>query len=182
MRKIFYISILTLALKGIVNAQITGQLFQSESEFPLAKVALLGESQYVESDFDGNFAIEISNNLENVDLVIDLNQVITDSTFRALKIIIKDLKFDDRTKLELGKIELPAFKSIEVSEFERLSKSEQENCYPIYCWTQLLGYSFTNELENEYLILNCEDRITEFEYNPATKIVKIEWDVIKDCK
>lgn len=171
-----------LVFSRIGNAQISGQLFQYESEFPLAKVSIRGESKSVESDFDGNFTIEIDENLKSIDLIIDSNQDQTDKSFKALKVVIQNLKLDNETQLELGKIELPSFKSIEIYEFEKLSKSEKENCYPIYCWTQLLGYTFTNKLENDYLTLNCKNKITEFEYNPVTKTVSVDWNSIKDCE
>jgi len=73
LKKVFYISILIIAFNGIVNAQITGQLVQYESEFQLAKVSLYGDSKYVESDFDGYFKIEVSDKTNSLDLIIDLN-------------------------------------------------------------------------------------------------------------
>ena len=98
-----------------------------------------------------------------------------------MTIEIQNLEFDT-TNLDLGIIELPAFKSIEINEFEELTESEKENCYPIYCWTQLLGYTDTNELENEYLTLNCKEKITEFEYDRTTKTVTLDWSIIKECE
>lgn len=180
MRKTFYISILILVFSGIANAQISGQLFQYESEFPAGKISIDKESDYVESDFDGNFEIEIPEKVEKFELIINLNQGNPHAYFKSLKIIIENIK--NTSKIDLGKIILPSFKSIEIDEYEQLSESEKENCYPIYCWTQLLGYTFTNKLENDYLTLNCKNKITEFEYNPVTKTVSVDWNLIKDCE
>ncbi|MEN8886168.1 MAG: hypothetical protein ABF246_07240 [Winogradskyella sp.] len=88
----------------------------------------------------------------------------------------------DSTMLDLGKIEIPTFKSIEINEYEQLTEPKKENCYPIYHWTQLIGYTYTLELENDYITLNCEQKITDFEYNSETKTIKINWNIIKNCE
>ena len=182
MRKTFYISILIIVFSGIANAQISGQLFQYESEFPAGKISIDQESDFVESDFDGNFEIEIPKNLEKFDLIINLNQGNPHAYFKTLKIIIKNVKIKNTSKIDLGKINLPSFKSIEIDEYEQLNESEKKHCYPIRHYANLLGYWYTNKLENEYIILNCENNITEFEYNPETKIVSVNWNLIKHCE
>ena len=180
MRITFYISILIIIFSGIANAQISGQLFQYESEFPAGKISIEKESDYVESDFDGNFEIDTPKNIEKFDLIINLYQGNPHTYFKSLKIIIENV--NDTSNIDLGKINLPSFKSIEIDEYEQLSESEKVNCYPIRHYANLLGYRYTNKLENEYLILNCENKITEFEYNPETKTVTVDWNLIKDCE
>lgn len=180
-KKIFNISILILVFNGISNAQISGQLFQHESEFPAGKISIDKESDYVESDFDGNFEIEIPKNVKKFDLTINLNQGNPHVYFKALKIIIENIKIENVSKIDLGKINLPTFKSIEMVEYEQLNETEKENCYPIYCWTELVGYTYTNKLENEFLTLNYQQIITDFEYNIETKTIKVDWKKIKNC-
>ena len=161
-----------LVFSGIANAQISGQLFQYESEFPGVQVYFKNSDQKVESNFDGYFKLPMPKGNEKNDLIL---------CGYGMTIEIQNLKFES-TKLDLGKIELPAFKIIESNEFEKLTKSEKENCYPMYCYTELLGYSYTNELENEYLILNCKEKITEFKYNSITKTITVDWNTIKECE
>ncbi|WP_157588884.1 hypothetical protein [Psychroserpens burtonensis] len=172
MRKTLYISILILVLSGIANAQISGQLFQDESEFPGVQVYFKNSDKKVESDFDGYFKLEIPSRIEKSDLIL---------SGYGITIEIKNLEFDT-AKLDLGKIEFPAFKIIDIDEFEKLTKLEKQNCYPIYCWTDLLGYSYTNELENEFLTLNCKEKITEFEFNQIAKTITLDWNTIKNCE
>ena len=157
---------------GIAVAQISGQLFQYESEFPGVQVYFKYFDQKVESDFDGHFKLPIPSGTEEKDLIIDLGGMIIE---------IQNVELGNG-KLDLGKIQLPVFKSIEIVEFEQLSESEKASCYPIYCWTELLGYLYSNKLEHKYLTMNCQQKITDFEYDSTTKTVKVEWNSIKDCQ
>ncbi|WP_283637457.1 hypothetical protein [Aquaticitalea lipolytica] len=172
MKKIFFISIFILVFSGIVNAQISGQLFQQESEIPGVKIYFKNSDKKSESDFHGFFKLQIPEGIGKDDLILK---------DRELYVEILNLEFGFE-KLNLGKIELPTFKSISIEEYEQLSESEKESCYPIKHWTNLIGYLYTNKLEHEYLILNCKNKITEFEYNPSTKTVSVDWNLIKHCE
>ena len=70
LRKICYISVLILVFSGIANAQISGQLFQYESEFPGVQVYFKNSGQKVESDFDGYFKLPIQKGTEKNDLIL----------------------------------------------------------------------------------------------------------------
>tara|TARA_R110002126_G_scaffold290629_2_gene448050 strand:+ start:2876 stop:3394 length:519 start_codon:yes stop_codon:yes gene_type:complete len=172
LRKTFYISILFLALSGISFAQISGQLFHDKSESPGIEIYFKNSEQKVESDFDGYFSLKVPKGNKKNDLIINVY---------GLKILILNLEYE-KGKLNLGKIELPIFKSIEINEFKQLSEKERESCQPVYHYAQLLGYFYTNKLENEYLILNCEEKIKDFEFNSKTKIITVEWNTIKNCE
>ena len=172
MRKTFYISILILVFNGIANAQISGQLFQYESELPLVNVYFKNSDQKVESDFDGYFKLPIPTGNDKNSLILNLGVMIIE---------IQNVEIGT-AELDLGKIELPAFKSLEIDEFEQLTESEKEDCYPIYCWTDLLGYIYTSKLENEFLTLNCKQKITDFQYNSITKTIIVDWNLIKGCE
>ncbi len=161
-----------LAFSGIANAQISGQLFLDKSEIPGIEVYLKNSDIKTNSDFDGFFELQLPKGTAKGDLIIKDWE---------LSVEIRNLEFKT-TKLDLGKIELPTFKSIDIEEYEQLSESEKESCYPIKHYANLLGYWYTNKLENEYLILNCKNKITEFEYNPNTKTVSVDWNLIKECK
>jgi hypothetical protein len=172
LRKTFYISILILAFSGIASAQISGQLFQDESEIPGVEIYFKNSNKKTESDFDGFFKLQIPDGTGKDDLILK---------DRGLYVEIRNLEFGF-TKLELGEIELPIFKSISIEEYEQLSELEKDSCYPIKHWADLLGYLYTNKLENEYLILNCKNKITKFEFNPDTKTVSVDWNLIKHCE
>jgi hypothetical protein len=172
LKKTFYISILILVFCGIANAQISGQLFQDKSEIPGVEVYFKNSDIKTNSDFDGFFKLQIPEGTVKGDLILK---------DRELYVEIRNLEFKF-VKLDLGKIELPTFKSIDIEEYEQLSESEKESCYPIKHYANLLGYLYTNKLENEYLILNCKNKITEFEYNPDNKTVSVDWNLIKHCE
>ncbi len=172
LRKTFYISILILIFSGIANAQIAGQLFQDKSEIPGVEIYFKNSDKKTESDFDGFFKLQIPEGKGKDDLILK---------DRELFLEIRNLEFGF-AKMDLGKIELPTFKSISIEEYEQLSEPEKESCYPIKHYANLLGYLYTNKLESEYLILNCKKKITEFEYNPNTKTVSVDWNLIKECK
>lgn len=172
MKKTFYISILILIFCRITNAQIHGQLFLGKSEVSGAEVYLKNSDLKTNSDFDGFFELQTLKGTEKGDLIIK---------YRELSVEIRNLEYRS-TKLDLGKIELPTFKSIDVEEYEQLSELEKKSCYPIKHYANLLGYWYTNKLDKDYLILNCKNKITEFEYNPVTKIVSVDWKLIKHCE
>ena len=172
MKKTFYISILIFVFSGIVNAQISGQLIQDESEIPGIQVYFKNSEQKVESDFDGYFKLPIPKGNEKDVLIL--------SGF-GITIEIQDVEIDT-TKIDLGKIEFPALKSIKINEYDKLTETEKENCYPIYHWTELVGYYYTRELEKDYLTLNCNQEITNSEYNSVNKTIKVDWNTIRNCK
>ena len=172
MKKTFYISILIFVFSGIVNAQISGQLIQDESEIPGIQVYFKNSEQKVESDFDGYFKLPIPKGTEKNDLILSGN---------GITIEIQNVEIDT-TKFDLGKIEFPALKSIKINEYDKLTETEKENCYPIYHWTELVGYYYTKKLEKDYLTLNCNQEITNSEYNSVNKTIKVDWNTIRNCK
>jgi len=139
---------------------------------PGAEIRFKESDKIVTADFDGNFSLPIESKIGNENLII---------SYAGLFIEIKNIELSDG-KLNIGEFEIPYFKDISITEFEQLSESEKENCLPTYCWGQLLGYFSTNKLEKEYLTLNCKDKITKFEYNPTTKTIIVDWNIIKECK
>lgn len=160
-----------LAFSGIANAQVCGQLFRYDSELPLVEVYFKNSELKVESDFDGHFELPYSTESKNKDLILSLGYMI-------IEIQNIDLNKD---KLDLGKIILPIFKDISIEEFEQLSDFDKENCKPVFHWTQLIGYYNTNKLEEKFILLNCQQKITEFDFNQVTKKIIINWNVIEKC-
>jgi len=139
---------------------------------PGAEIKFKESAEVVMADFDGNFVLPVESEIENYSLVI---------SYSGLSIVIKNLELNEG-KLNIGDFEIPYFEDISIKEFEILSELEKENCLPIYHWTQLLGYFNTKKLDTEYLTLNCQKKITEFEYNPKTKTVLVDWNLIKHCE
>jgi len=157
---------------GLANSQISGQLFQYDSETtPGVQISLTGSKYTTQSNFDGYFELPISSRDENINLVF---------MFGGLTLEIQNIE-PKTQKIELGKLILPEFKSIGIEEYNNLTEPEKENCLPIYCWAELLGYLNTNQLENDYLELNCNDKITDFEYDSKSKKVKVDWQIVKIC-
>lgn len=139
---------------------------------PGAEIKFKESDKIVMADFDGNFVLPLESEIKNNSLII---------SYAGLYIEIKNIEFSNG-KLDIGEFEIPYFKDISIMEFEQLSESEKENCLPTYCWGQLLGYFSTNKLEKEYLTLNCKEKITEFEFNPTTKTITVDWNKIKGCE
>ena len=159
---------------NVVQSQISGQLFQYDLDFSLpgANIYLKGDKKVIQSDFDGFFELPIPTDHEKSDLIM---------SFGELTLEINNIALDNK-EINLGKIILPEFRSIEIDEYEKLTQSEKENCMPIYCWAELLGYLMMDKLKDDYLQLNCSNKITDFEYDSKSKTVKIDWAIIKDCQ
>ena len=96
-----------LAFSGIANAQISGQLFLDESEIPGVEVYFKNSDLKINSDFDGFFELQIPERITKADLILK---------DRELSVEIRNLEFEF-TKLDLGKIELPTFKIIDIEEY-----------------------------------------------------------------
>lgn len=139
----------------------------------MVKISLSISDQVIESNFDGKFELEFPNDIAKTDLVFDLGD---------MTVKIQNFKLDENRKIDLGKITLPGFKNVGIEEYNKLSENDKNNCKPIYHYAQLLGYLNTNKLENKYLTLNCNEGITEFEYNSFQKTVSVDWEKIKNCK
>ncbi|WP_324026499.1 hypothetical protein QSV08_03135 [Maribacter sp. BPC-D8] len=184
MRKTFYISILVLIFSGIANAQISGQLFRDGTEYPGAKIYILNGTEKSTADFDGNFYLKLPKSEKTFDLVINLNQGFDPSDFKELEVIIKNIKVTDSTKIDLGKIRLPVYKSISIEEFNELDVMDKKQCLPIKHYANLLGYDYTNNLSDDYILLNCsgENKITDFEFDEVEKTVCVEWLTLNSCE
>ena len=153
-------------------SQVSGTILMDSLSLPGAEIKFKESNKVVMADFDGNFVLPLESDIKNNSLVI---------SYAGLSVEIKNIEFN-KGKLNIGEFEIPYFKEISITEFEQLSELEKENCLPTYCWGQLLGYFSTNKLEKEYLTLNCKEKITEFEFNPTTKIVTVDWNKIKECE
>ncbi|WP_299436681.1 hypothetical protein [uncultured Maribacter sp.] len=173
MRKLKSILIIVFfALTNVVFSQVSGTILMDSLSLPGAEIKFKESDKIVMADFDGNFVLPLESEIKNNSLII---------SYAGLYIEIKNIEFSNG-KLDIGEFEIPYFKDISIMEFEQLSESEKENCLPTYCWGQLLGYFSTNKLEKEYLTLNCEEKITEFEFNQTTKTITVDWNKIKGCE
>lgn len=170
MKKLNYRSlILFLAIANIAFGQVTGTLLMGPESLPGAEIRFQKSKQIVQSDFDGNFILPVSSESANDTLVI---------SYQSLSIEIKNFKLNNG-KIDIGNFELPYFMEISISDYEQLPESEKKNCEPTYCWGQLLGYFRTDKLDNDYLILNCKEKIGEF--NLTNKVILVDWSLIKKC-
>lgn len=176
--------ILILGFSQFTYTQISGNLIYEIGNYPGAKISIVGQEDYVISDFDGNFSLSISEGQNKFDILISNLNPEWIENWKGISILIKNVDLNNSSELILGKIILPEFKSIETKEFESLTKEEKEQCRPIYHYTNLLGYEYSNELENEKLILNCANGLSsdKYEFDKMTKLISINWIDIKNCK
>ncbi|GAA3612198.1 hypothetical protein Q4Q39_04520 [Flavivirga amylovorans] len=156
-------------MTDIAFSQVSGKILMDSLSLPGAEIKFKESDKEVLADFDGKFYLPIESENENDNLVI---------SYADLSIEIENIELSNG-KLNIGNFEIPYLKDISIKEFEQLSELEKESCLPTYCWGQLLGYFYTNKLENGYLTLKCKEKITEFEFNPTTKTILVDWNLIK---
>jgi len=169
--KIILIAILFL-FTNIGFSQIKGKILMDSLGVFYVTVQLNQGKNKVLTDFNGNFSLPIKSNLKKGDLVI---------IFRDLKLEIKNVELANN-EINMGDIHLPYFKTISNTEYEQLKNSEKENHTAVYCYAQLLGYYNENELEYNFLSINCEEKITDFEYNPINRTITVDWKQVKKCE
>jgi len=171
MKNTYILSILLLVFGSVAHSQIKGTILMDSLALPGAEFELLLTGTHVMSDFDGEFTLPIKSEIKRDDLLI---------TYVDLKVIIKNIDLSTG-ELNMGQIHMPFFKSIEIEEYEKLSKLDKENCIGIYCWGNLLGYYDEAQLENNSLTLNCNQAIVDYTYDSKVKTITIDWSVIKNC-
>ncbi|MBC3758241.1 hypothetical protein H7U19_07490 [Hyunsoonleella sp. SJ7] len=173
MKKLHYILIIiSFGCTNTTFSQVSGKILMDSMALPGVTIKFKQSNEGVRSDFDGNFSLPFESRAKNDVLVI---------SYIDLSLEIRNIDFN-KGSINIGSFEMPSFKYISTENYEKLSDVEKENCHPTYCWGQLLGYYYTNKLEKEYLKLNCKEKITEFEFNPNTKTILVDWDLIKACK
>ncbi|EDP70681.1 hypothetical protein FBALC1_07978 [Flavobacteriales bacterium ALC-1] len=163
--------VLFLALGSVANSQVIGIVLMDSLSLPGAVLELKRSKSIVTANFDGEFTLPIKSEIKKDDLFI---------TYAELTIQIKNVDLDT-AELNIGEIEIPYFKSIEIEEYEQLSELEKENCIAINHWAQLLGYLDLSRLENDYIILNCSQEIIDYTYDLKAKTITVDWSVIKNC-
>lgn len=169
--KITVIAILFL-FTNIGFSQIIGKILMDSLVMPGVTVQFKQGENRVETDFYGNFSLPIKFNIKKDDLVI---------IFFEMTLEIKNVELT-KDKVDMGEVHVPFFKIISVVEYEQLKESEKENFTAMYCYTDLLGYFNENELEDNFLSTNCEEKITDFKYNPTNKTIIVDWNQIDQCK
>ena len=157
-----------------LNAQITGQFFDEAVEIPGVTVKIPDKNIFTQSDFDGNFSLEIMNSK-----VSDLEFIYGD-----LIIKIENINLDIKDKITLGKIILPSLKFVSIKEYSLLNEKQKESCNEIRHWAQLLGYEKMNELSEDYLLLTCDGinrAITNFTFNSSSRTIFVDWKELVMC-
>lgn len=173
MNKLLNISVLAIfSFTNIAFSQVSGKILMDSLAMPGVEIKLKKSDSIIISDFDGNFSLPIESGIKNDNLMI---------SFIGLTIEIKNIELSSG-QINIGDFEIPYFKYVTATDFDRLSDIEKENCLPTYCWGQLLGYYFTNKLEHDYLTLNCKEKVTEFEFNPSIKTISVDWNLIQTCR
>lgn len=175
-RGLFYLmGVMAVIFSKELNSQICikGKILVESDTIGLSgvEIRLKDHDAFVVTDFDGLFKLKLDSKQTTNDLLIKYDDLIVEVT---------NINF---TKEELNLIDfhMPMFKNIDVREYQQLSKSDKEHCFPIYCWAQLLGYTNHNRLENEKLQFNCKEKTEDFIFDPKKKTVKVNWDRIKKC-
>lgn len=184
LRKTFYISFIMLILSNISigYGQICGQFIEKFNdkflEIPLIKVSFeLNENNFERSDVNGEFELKISPEKCFSDLYFE--------TLNGLIVRIKDVPIKPYKQLNLGQITMPDFKYISIDEYNKLTREQKKECIPDRHYWDIYGYSYSNELEDEYLILKCvksDKKIKDFSFDPKSKTITLTWNVFNSCK
>jgi hypothetical protein len=144
----------------------------------LIKVSFkLDSTEFERSDSNGEFELKIPSNIAISDLYFE--------TLLGLTIRIKNVPINPNKQLNLGKIYLPEFKYISKGDYKKLSKKQQKECIEDRHYADIYGYSYTNKLEKEYLILKCiksQKKITDFLFDQTTKTITLDWNIFSNCE
>lgn len=130
-------------------AQITGQLYQDDYPYPLVKIYFDDIKPKVSSDFDGNFSLKIPKDSIPNNLVISYN---------GINLNIINCPLENSEKLDLGKVILPKYKQLTVTEYNKLKRKERKQCRPLYQGKTLIGYESNHQLDATTLQLHCKER------------------------
>jgi hypothetical protein len=109
-----------------------------------------------------------------VEMIQKLNKIFIPNSWISIEII----NIPKNVKASLD-IEIPVRKSVPIDEYERATDDEKKMIIPVYCYTQLLGYEYLNQLENPKIIFTYS--IVKFELDKFDFDVK-EQKVIIDYK
>ena len=184
MKKTLCISFIILFLSNlsIGYGQVCGQFIEKYNdkflEIPLVKVSLgLNATNFERSDINGEFELKITPENCSSDLYFETPQ--------GLIVQIKDAPINPYKKLNLGQMTLPEFKYISIDEYNKLTKNQKEECIPDRHYWDIYGYSYSNELEHDYLILKCvksDKKIKDFWFDPKSKTITLNWNVFNSCE
>lgn len=164
----FYLNFLFF-FSSVCHGQLRGVITLDSVSLPGVNLKFEKSNIGTQSDFDGEFELPINSKADN--LIISYNGL-------NLKVLNFDL-FEK--EIDIGRLEMPFFKSIEIEEFNTLSDLRRKDCLPIRHWTQLLGYFDISQLQKETIKFNCQNNITDFSYKSETKTISVNWKVIENC-
>jgi len=181
LKKKLQILFLTFILSLTTEAQITGEIYDDVGPLPFVKIQLSINNSQTESDFDGIYSLKIPNGGNKTDITFITERI---------SILIKNINLKNLSKLNLGKILIPNYKTISIKEYKELNEIEKKNCKPIYHWAQHIGYTlmefeFENDLSKKYVIWQCgktEKHISNFEFDEFNKRITIDWKESNICE
>lgn len=174
------ILILFLFLNANIQAQISGQIIDVTGTLTGVKIELTGNNTIAETDFDGNFSIEIPENLVKSNILLKYDMI---------TVKIENVNFENKKEIDFGKFVMPYFKVISLDEYENFTETKKKNCEPIYSWNhsnnELIAYSFFNELSEKFITWNfgkVEKKIFDFKYDKQNKTITVDWNTILEYK
>jgi len=164
-----------------LNAQIKGQIMlHSKTPYPGARISDNDDFYTTETDFDGYFEFNTSSKEANFDLIIhmEVTGYVEDS---QLSIVIKNIPKE--SKINLGQIYIPEYKSVSINKYKKLSKSEKENCRALYHYNTFLTYVKIDEFKEGELKLNCSknQKTNDFKTDMDNRSIYIKWERIFEC-
>ena len=187
MKKTFVISLIILILSNfhIGYAQVCVQFIEiydgKIQEIPLIKVSFAlneqNQERFERSDANGEVELKIPTNKKLSEIYFE--------TLNGLIVRIKNVPINSNKKLNLGQIIMPEFKYISIEEYNSLTREQKTECIPDAHYADIYGYLYSNELEYDYLILKCiktNKKIKDFNFDPKSKIITLDWNTFKDCE
>ncbi|MFP9112843.1 hypothetical protein ACLI1A_02805 [Flavobacterium sp. RHBU_3] len=163
----FLFTLIFCGLSYLTTAQISGQFYTDGFGVPVI-------DPFGNVDFDGNFSVNLP----------------TDNSVRELIFEVYNIKFKivnipkDLYKINLGIIELPGRKSIDLRQYELLSAEQKNDYYPVYHYANLLGYEHKALLDKDYILLTCngvQKQIKEFSFDWKTNMITIYANKLTFC-
>ncbi|MFP9116819.1 hypothetical protein ACLI08_03420 [Flavobacterium sp. RNTU_13] len=164
--KLFF-TLIFCSLSYLTTPQISGQFYRDGFAVPV--IDPLGNV-----DFDGNFSV----NLPTDNPVIELIFKVYDFKVKIVN-IPKDLN-----KINLGIIELPERKSIDLRQYELLSAEQKKDYYPVNHYANFLGYEHKTLLDKDYILFTCNGlskQVKEFSFDWKMGMITIDARKITYC-
>lgn len=167
-KNIFKIIFLLLVVNSHAQLKIKTTLYGEDGGY--IKVLVNGKLPY-RTNYNGSFSTELTKKL---------NRILILESWISIEII----NIPKDVKTNLGSIEIPMRKSVEIREYNNFTEDEKKNLQAVHHNIQLLGYEYRDRLENSKLTFTCNNikfELDKFKFDVKKQKVIIDFKDLKPC-